>query len=156
MCTAYSIVSYPWKKGATLYSPRLIIVPSTLPLLYVCLAIFMVLLQFAQSLRSPCQRLSHRRYSHMAVMHAASRPSIAIVGAGAIGCYYGARLWESGQFDVRFYMRGEHRDVSAAQGLQIKVGIGCSTHDLYSSGVFYCMLEAMTSCLSSYKQYSRI
>ena len=44
--------------------------------------------------------------------------SIAIVGSGAVGGYYGARLWESG-CHVNFYMRGEHYEVSKANGLNV-------------------------------------
>ena len=39
------------------------------------------------------------------------RPSVAIVGSGAVGGYYGARLWESGA-DVKFQMRGENYQTS--------------------------------------------
>jgi 2-dehydropantoate 2-reductase len=46
------------------------------------------------------------------------KPSIAIVGSGAVGGYYGARLWESG-YEVNFYMRGDHYDISKANGLNV-------------------------------------
>ncbi len=47
------------------------------------------------------------------------KPSIAIVGTGAVGGYYGARLWESGQYDVKFQMRGENYKVSTRDGLRV-------------------------------------
>lgn len=47
------------------------------------------------------------------------KKTIAIVGSGAVGCYYGARLWEAQQFNVIFYMRGEHFRVSKANGLNV-------------------------------------
>lgn len=47
------------------------------------------------------------------------KPSVAIVGAGAVGGYYGARLWECGAFDVKFHMRGEHHMESKRSGLNV-------------------------------------
>jgi 2-dehydropantoate 2-reductase len=41
---------------------------------------------------------------------------ITIVGAGAVGSYYGARLWEAGHI-VTFYERGEHHRVVQQGGL---------------------------------------
>jgi 2-dehydropantoate 2-reductase len=46
-------------------------------------------------------------------------PTIAIVGAGAVGAYYGSRLWESGAYDVKFQMRGEHYEKSRELGLNV-------------------------------------
>ncbi len=43
---------------------------------------------------------------------------IAILGAGALGCYYGARLAEAGE-DVRFIMRSAYEAVKA-QGLHVE------------------------------------
>ena len=43
---------------------------------------------------------------------------IAILGAGALGCYYGARLQESGQ-DVSFIVRSEYGYLKE-HGLQVK------------------------------------
>ena len=43
---------------------------------------------------------------------------IAILGAGALGCYYGARLQESGQ-DVSFIVRSEY-DYLKEHGLEVK------------------------------------
>ena len=42
---------------------------------------------------------------------------IAILGAGALGCYYGARLQESGQ-DVSFIVRSEYGYLKE-HGLQV-------------------------------------
>ena len=43
---------------------------------------------------------------------------IAILGAGALGCYYGARLQESGQ-DVSFIVRSEYGYLKE-HGLQVQ------------------------------------
>lgn len=45
--------------------------------------------------------------------------SIAVVGSGAVGCYYGARLWESGEYNVKFHMRGDHYSASVKSGLNV-------------------------------------
>jgi len=50
-----------------------------------------------------------------------SKPVVAVIGSGAVGCYYGGRLWESGRYDVKFHMRGEHYEKSKANGLNITV-----------------------------------
>ena len=47
--------------------------------------------------------------------------SVAIIGSGAVGCYYGARLWETNQYQVKFFMRGEHYQVSKQKGLNVTV-----------------------------------
>lgn len=65
---------------------------------------------------SPAHRSDMRR--SLLRLRALSQPSIAIVGTGAVGGYYGARLWESG-YDVRFLMRGEHYEVSKTSGLNV-------------------------------------
>lgn len=49
-----------------------------------------------------------------------SKVSIAIIGSGAVGCYYGARLWETGRYNVTFHMRGEHLVVSKREGLTVE------------------------------------
>ena len=46
--------------------------------------------------------------------------SVAIVGSGAIGGYYGARLWES-NYNVKFLARGEHFQACKEKGLDVKV-----------------------------------
>jgi len=48
-----------------------------------------------------------------------NKPSIGIIGSGAVGCYYGARLWQTKRFDVKFNMRGEHLQVSRHSGLRV-------------------------------------
>lgn len=52
-----------------------------------------------------------------------SKTSIAIVGSGAVGLYYGARLWECREkYDVRFHFRSEENyQVCNQKGLHIKV-----------------------------------
>lgn len=44
--------------------------------------------------------------------------TVAVVGAGAVGCYYGARLAQAGH-DVRFLMRRDYEAV-AARGLRVE------------------------------------
>jgi 2-dehydropantoate 2-reductase len=46
-------------------------------------------------------------------------PTVAIVGSGAVGGYYGARLWETGAYDVKFYMRGENYHASIQNGFNV-------------------------------------
>lgn len=46
--------------------------------------------------------------------------TVAIVGSGAVGGYYGTRLWEAGH-DVTFHMRGEHYRKSKTNGLNVTV-----------------------------------
>lgn len=64
----------------------------------------------------------HRRqsvqYSESA-LGATEMPTVAIVGAGAVGAYYGSRLWESGAYDVKFQMRGENYEKSRELGLNV-------------------------------------
>ena len=47
------------------------------------------------------------------------KTSIAIVGSGAVGCYYGARLHETNLYNVIFFMRGDHYKVSKRCGLKV-------------------------------------
>jgi 2-dehydropantoate 2-reductase len=44
--------------------------------------------------------------------------TIAIVGTGAVGGYYGARLWEAG-YDVKFQMRGDNLRTSQKEGFRV-------------------------------------
>ncbi len=46
------------------------------------------------------------------------KPRIAIIGAGALGCYYGARLVKAGE-DVHFLVRS-NRAALMARGLKVK------------------------------------
>jgi hypothetical protein len=46
--------------------------------------------------------------------------TVAIVGSGAVGGYYGSRLWEAGH-TVKFYMRGDHYTHCKAHGLNVTV-----------------------------------
>ncbi|EJK66083.1 hypothetical protein THAOC_13014 [Thalassiosira oceanica] len=50
---------------------------------------------------------------------------IAVVGAGAVGCYYGGRLHDSydrlgSETEVVFHLRGEHYDHCMANGIDVK------------------------------------
>jgi len=47
------------------------------------------------------------------------RPTVAIIGTGAVGGYYGARLWESGAYNVKFQLRGENYEVSKKEGFTV-------------------------------------
>ena len=47
------------------------------------------------------------------------KDTIAIIGSGAVGCYYGARLWETKKYIVKFFMRGDHYSVSKRNGLNV-------------------------------------
>jgi 2-dehydropantoate 2-reductase len=47
------------------------------------------------------------------------KQTIAIVGSGAVGCYYGARLWETNQYNMKFFMRGDHYSASKTKGLNV-------------------------------------
>jgi 2-dehydropantoate 2-reductase len=52
-------------------------------------------------------------------LKATDKTTIAIVGSGAVGGYYGARLWETGVYDVKFHMRGDHYETSKSDGLNV-------------------------------------
>lgn len=58
-------------------------------------------------------------------------PRIAIVGSGAVGCYYGGRLAQHGH-EVHFLMRSDYEHVKQ-QGLKI-----CSVHGDFSLPQVYC------------------
>jgi 2-dehydropantoate 2-reductase len=45
--------------------------------------------------------------------------TIAIVGSGAVGGFYGARLWETGKYDVKFHMRGDNFKESVKNGFNV-------------------------------------
>lgn len=47
----------------------------------------------------------------------------AILGSGAVGGYYGARLWQAGH-DVTFIARGRHLEAIRARGLEIRSPLG--------------------------------
>jgi hypothetical protein len=62
--------------------------------------------------------------------------SVAIVGSGAVGSYYGARLWEcEGLYDVKFHIRSkENYDACTREGLYVKVSVrrpDCVIFDTY-------------------------
>ena len=52
--------------------------------------------------------------------------TVAVVGSGAVGAYYGARLWEQGH-SVKFLFRGENYDAAKSHGLNVTSVYG----DLY-------------------------
>jgi 2-dehydropantoate 2-reductase len=47
----------------------------------------------------------------------------AILGSGAVGGYYGSKLWQAGH-DVTFIARGKHLDAIRQRGLEIKSPLG--------------------------------
>lgn len=59
---------------------------------------------------------ARRDFSRLSVT---TKLSIGVVGSGAVGGYYGARLWETGNYDVKFFMRGEHFQASKSNGLNV-------------------------------------
>jgi hypothetical protein len=46
--------------------------------------------------------------------------TIAIIGTGAVGGYYGSRLWAAG-YNVKFHLRGEHYHHCRIHGLNMTV-----------------------------------
>ncbi|MEE8076241.1 MAG: 2-dehydropantoate 2-reductase, partial [Candidatus Binatia bacterium] len=58
-------------------------------------------------------------------------PRIAVMGAGAVGGYFGARLAASGQ-EVAFIARGRHLETMRQQGLNVKSNQG----DLHVPSLF--------------------
>jgi 2-dehydropantoate 2-reductase len=65
---------------------------------------------------TPCHRWKPSTSAlHMSVP---TNPTVAVVGSGAVGGYYGARLWEAG-YTVKFHMRGEHFQAAKANGLTV-------------------------------------
>ena len=71
----------------------------------------------------------------------------AILGSGAVGGYYGAKLWQAGH-DVTFVARGKHLDAIRARGLEIKsplgdfVARGAAEQDTSKVGRVDCVLLA--------------
>src|SRR5918994_4198177 len=47
----------------------------------------------------------------------------AVLGSGAVGGYYGSKLWQAGH-DVTFIARGKHLDAIRQRGLEIKSPLG--------------------------------
>ena len=83
--------------------------------------------RFLSSLSSSSSSLSKGPFVSQTTLQSAktkaqesqSKKSVAIVGSGAVGGYYGARLWETGLYDVKFHMRGEHYTASKTDGLNV-------------------------------------
>ena len=74
----------------------------------------------ASSARQPC--FGRRHVVRSASSDDASEPplpTIAIVGSGAVGGYYGARLYETGLYDVKFHMRGDNYRASVEKGFNV-------------------------------------
>lgn len=69
--------------------------------------------RFISTMLSTQRRLSTQAFDSL------QRSSVAIVGSGAVGSYYGARLHEAGH-DVSFYMRNQHFNHCKREGLKIK------------------------------------
>lgn len=77
---------------------------------------------------------------------------IAIIGAGAVGCYYGGRLVEHGQ-DVHFLMRSDYETVtqdglritSPLGDAQLKVQAHRSTHDIGPCDLVIIALKATSN-----------
>jgi 2-dehydropantoate 2-reductase len=71
----------------------------------------------------------------------------AIVGSGAVGGYYGAKLWQAGH-DVTFVARGRHLEAIRRTGLQIKsplgdfVARGGAVEDTSAAGPVDCVVLA--------------
>jgi 2-dehydropantoate 2-reductase len=54
-----------------------------------------------------------------------NRQSIAVIGSGAVGCYYGCRLYGNGLgHDVSFYMRGDNYNTAKTVGLTVTSDVG--------------------------------
>jgi phosphoglycerate dehydrogenase-like enzyme len=51
-----------------------------------------------------------------------TKTKVAVVGSGAVGGYYGSRLWEAG-YNTFFHMRGEHLETSRVKGLLVTVSL---------------------------------
>lgn len=87
-------------------------------------------------------------------MVAGDTQSVAVVGTGAVGCYYGARLAEAGH-DVRFLMPRGY-DVVRAEGLRVSSHLGDiylraptlarSVEELAALGAPDWLLVALKSC----------
>mmetsp|Transcript_52271 Transcript_52271/g.126372 ORF Transcript_52271/g.126372 Transcript_52271/m.126372 type:complete len:426 (+) Transcript_52271:274-1551(+) len=76
---------------------------------------------FLQPSTSSSSRHEYRRHGVQGIDDDGHQktPVVAIVGSGAVGGYYGSRLWECGKYDVHFHMRGEHLEISRKNGLQV-------------------------------------
>ena len=87
-------------------------------------------------------------------MRPSNRQSIAVIGTGAVGCYYGARLAEAGH-DVRFLMRRDY-DAVRADGLRVTSHLGDihltapsvarTPEELAADGPVDWLLVALKSC----------
>ena len=71
------------------------------------------------SSRSIIQATTRQEVDAATIDTSASKPTIVIIGSGAVGCYYGARLYETNQYNVKFFMRNEHYTTSTTNGLNV-------------------------------------
>ena len=103
-------------------SSPVVMMANTRRLVFFCAYFYLVMLEVSCFLQSQLRRhfgastLTRRRLSQLGCT---VEPSIAIVGSGAVGGYYGARLWETGKYNVKFFMRGEHYETSKLNGLNV-------------------------------------
>src|SRR3712207_145128 len=71
----------------------------------------------------------------------------AILGSGAVGGYYGAKLWQTGH-DVTFVARGKHLEAIRARGLEIRsphgdfIATGAAEQDPARVGRVDCVILA--------------
>jgi len=86
---------------------------------------------------TPISRQDFRRASDLCTSASARLPltfndndvsekklKVGIIGSGAVGSYYGARLLQCGEYDVSFHMRGAHYETCKTSGLQIESSDG--------------------------------
>ena len=69
------------------------------------------------------QQNEPEQISSSSTMYTKKKQRIAIIGTGAVGSYYGARLWEIGH-DVHFLLRNDNYDTAQQQGLNITSVMG--------------------------------
>jgi 2-dehydropantoate 2-reductase len=76
----------------------------------------------------PCRSLLHARSGgdddddgrgRPIITTTTTKAVVAVIGSGAVGGYYGSRLWECDCYDVHFQMRGEHLETSLRVGFNV-------------------------------------
>lgn len=82
------------------------------------IVIFFLFTYFTTTMHAICTPSTRLRNTSFLNMNT-EKLSVAIVGSGAVGCYYGARLWETKEYNVVFHMRGDHFRVSKEKGLNV-------------------------------------
>jgi len=78
------------------------------------------------SLYATCQPPSHVHARPADAGPSSPRPTVAVVGSGAIGCYYGARLHAGRAHEVRFLIRDAQLGACATDGLTVQVRRPCA------------------------------